>query len=127
MHQVLYVALGGAIGASLRFWIASMGNAQSSGFIPVGTLSVNLIGSFLIGWLFGLFSMQTEVSLRLQLFLITGLLGGFTTFSAFSLESWQLIEEGHYKAFAIYFLASNLGGIALAYTGFRASGSTITI
>lgn len=121
MNQVFYVAVGGAIGASLRFWISSWMNAGSVSAVPTGTLAVNLLGSLVIGWLWGYFMTQSSVPLRLQLFLVTGLLGGFTTFSSFSLENWQLIEQGYWKTAVLYLLISNLGGVALAYAGFRAS------
>lgn len=126
-YQFLYVALGGALGATLRYWISSFMHSHSSTVVPVGTLTVNLLGSLAIGWLWGIFSMHSNVPLRLQLFLITGLLGGFTTFSSFSLEGWQILEQGHYRAFIIYLLASNVGGILLAVIGFRLAGEWFNI
>jgi CrcB protein len=125
MHQLLYVAAGGAIGAALRFWVSSWINRHSLTNVPEGTLFVNLLGSLAIGWLWGIFMAQSEVPLRLQLFLVTGLLGGFTTFSSFSLENWQLIEQGHWRSFIVYVLLSNIGGLALAFAGFKLSGTTI--
>lgn len=125
MQQVLFVALGGAIGSALRFLVAGAVNTQASGYLPTGTLAVNLIGSLAIGWLWGVFSMQADVPLRLQLFLITGLLGGFTTFSSFSIENWQLLAAGRYGVFLVYLLVSTGGGVALAYLGFRLSGAPV--
>ena len=131
MHQILLVAAGGAIGASLRFgmasWVSSWASSGSHTVVPVGTLTVNLFGSLLIGWLWGMFLSQSEVPIRLQLFLITGILGGFTTFSSFSLENLQLLENGQYRSFIFYLLVSNLGGIALAFAGFKLSGSSANL
>lgn len=124
LPQLVWVGLGGAIGASLRFMIAGYIHAHNVTAVPLGTLTVNLAGSLLIGAICGIFSMQAQVPPRMQLFLVTGLLGGFTTFSAFSAENWQLLETGQYRAFMIYVLASNIGGVALAFAGFRFSQLT---
>ena len=111
MPVILQVALGGALGASLRY--ASNGMALrllGSGF-PYGTMLVNILGSFLMG--FAAFYMLERMDgsyARFAPFLLTGVLGGFTTFSAFSLDAVFLIERSRYLAAAIY-----MGGsVALA-------------
>jgi len=111
MPVILQVALGGAIGASLRY--ASNGMALrllGSGF-PYGTMLVNILGSFLMG--FAAFYMLERMDgsfARFAPFILTGVLGGFTTFSAFSLDAVFLIERSRYLAAAIY-----MGGsVALA-------------
>lgn len=125
MVQLVYVALGGALGAALRYGIASWINVRATDAMPYGTLAVNLLGSLAIGWLWGVFSHQAQVPLRLQLFLVTGLLGGFTTFSSFSLENWQLLQQGHVRTFLVYVLISNAGGLLLAVLGYRLSGGSL--
>ena len=111
MPVILQVALGGALGATLRY--ASNGMALrllGSGF-PYGTMLVNILGSFLMG--FAAFYMLERMDgsyARFAPFLLTGVLGGFTTFSAFSLDAVFLIERSRYLAAAIY-----MGGsVALA-------------
>lgn len=97
---VLQVALGGAIGAAARFmagiWIARL---WGQGF-PLAILSVNVLGSFLMG-LFVIFAARNNVP-GLQPFVMAGLLGGFTTFSAFSLEAVTLVERGQTAAAILY-------------------------
>ena len=86
-------------------------------FAVTGTLTVNLLGSAVIGILAGLFE-STAVSQQLKLFLMVGILGGFTTFSAFSLENMQLLKSGQARLAVIYILTSNVIGITLALGGF---------
>jgi len=91
----LWVALGAAIGAMLRF---AAYRAVSATSFPLATLLVNTVGSFLIGLLAMLLLSDTKVDQSVRLFLQTGLLGALTTFSAFSLETVQLFQTGSYKA-----------------------------
>lgn len=95
---VLQVALGGAIGASFRFLIASVVA------FPLGTLAVNVIGSFLMGIAFVVLAEKGLA--RWMPFLMAGVLGGFTTFSAFSLDTLKLYEAGRIVAAGGYILAS---------------------
>jgi CrcB protein len=91
--------------------------AVQAGVFPVGTLAVNLLGSIVIGFLGGWF-LSAPVSQNLRLFLMIGILGGFTTFSSFSLENLNLLREGHARIALLYILASNVFGIGLAFAGF---------
>ena len=88
--NALFVALGGAVGSLLRYWLGGL-VATKAGAALWGTLFVNLTGSFLIGLLAVV--ARTDVSLRHLL--LTGLLGGYTTFSAFSLQTLELFENGN--------------------------------
>lgn len=93
MNGVLLVALGGAIGASSRHLVGiAMLRLLGPGF-PWGTLMVNIAGAFAMGVIVELMALKLEVSNELRLFLATGILGGFTTFSAFSLEVALMIER----------------------------------
>jgi fluoride exporter len=107
MPVALQVALGGAIGATCRFLLAgAIGRRLGSGF-PFGTLSVNVIGSFVMGLALVFVLRRPELGLQpLASFLMTGILGGFTTFSAFSLETVLLIERGRSDLAALYVLGS---------------------
>ena len=102
-QQLGLVALGGALGASGRFVIGGwLTRAAGNGF-PWGTLAVNVTGSFLMGLLAGLFALVWSAPQDLRLFLTTGILGGFTTFSAFSLDVsllWERGESSHALAYA---------------------------
>ena len=89
------VAAGGAIGASLRYGAAALTHLLMGKDFPYGTLAVNIIGSLLIGYLLVLLPESDESVPLLKLLLVTGILGGFTTYSAFSVETLQLIQDGH--------------------------------
>ncbi|WP_439143788.1 fluoride efflux transporter CrcB [Planktotalea sp.] len=98
--NVSLVALGGALGSSLRYLMGlAFDKATAFGF-PLGVLPVNIIGSFLMG-VFVVFAHQKGLSTA-NLFVMTGVLGGFTTFSAFSLEAVTLMERGHLSQAALY-------------------------
>lgn len=103
-YTTLQVALGGAIGAALRF-LAGVGVVRLTGpGFPYAIMSVNVLGSFAMG-LFVVYASKTA-NTHLNPFVMTGVLGGFTTFSAFSLEAYTLFERGQTGAAGIYVLAS---------------------
>ena len=98
---IIAVASGGAIGATLRLLINGTINKHFIHPLPLGTLGVNLLGSFIIGVLFAYFHLNTSLSPHLKSFMITGILGALTTYSTFAIESFFLLESGHYgHAFA---------------------------
>jgi CrcB protein len=92
--KILTVALGGAVGASLRYLVAATTHGLLGHAFPYGTLLVNVLGSLLIGYLVVLLPDTGSTISLLRLLLITGLLGGFTTYSAFSIETLTLLQEG---------------------------------
>ncbi|MBJ7252279.1 MAG: CrcB family protein [Acetobacteraceae bacterium] len=114
--SLLLVALGGAAGSVLRYVVSHAGLVLFGAGFPWGTLAVNIVGSALIG-VFGALGISGEA----RLLLVTGLLGGFTTFSAFSLETGLLWERAPWLA-VVYVTASVLGGLAafgVCYWGVR--------
>jgi CrcB protein len=115
---ILAVASGGAIGAVSRMLINGIVSRHIPHTLPFGTLTVNLIGSLLIGILFAWFHLNTALSPHLKSFLITGTLGALTTYSTFAIESFFLLQSGHYLH-AFTNMALNLfGTIAMAGIGF---------
>lgn len=120
MHiaTIIAVASGGAIGATLRLLINGTVNRHFEHVLPLGTLTVNLLGSLVIGILFAYFHLNTSLSPHLKTFMITGILGALTTYSTFAIESFFLLESGHYlQAFGN--MAFNLfGTIFMAGTGY---------
>jgi CrcB protein len=111
---LLQVALGGAIGAVLRYLSVSAATRAFGTAFPWGTLLVNVAGSVLMGLLAVVMMERLPGSWRtLAPFVMTGVLGGFTTFSAFSLDAWYLLERGRHGAAALY-----VGGsVALSVLG----------
>ncbi len=106
MNLVIAIAGGGALGALLRYWV-STGTYQLLGRgFPWGTLLVNVLGSLLMGFLFVLFLERSLVSPEVRSALLVGLLGAFTTFSTFSIETLSLLEQANYLKAALNVLAS---------------------
>jgi CrcB protein len=98
MLSYLLVATGGALGSMARFWLAgAVARVTGAGF-PWGTILINILGSFAIGWYAGLSMSRHPPSADMRVFVMAGLCGGFTTFSAFSLQSLELMREGRVLA-----------------------------
>jgi len=97
MNRYLMVALGAALGGMARYAIGSLVMQRFLGRFPLGTLAVNVSGCFLIGVLMTWFTERGEPHPTLRLLLVTGFLGGYTTFSAFGWESFQAIEERNWR------------------------------
>lgn len=94
MSQVLAIAGGGALGAVLRYWISTAVYAMAGRGFPYGTLAVNVLGSLLMGFLYIWLLERSLESAAVRAFLLVGLLGAFTTFSTFSIETLLLMEGG---------------------------------
>ncbi|GAB5507975.1 MAG: fluoride efflux transporter CrcB [Rhizobiaceae bacterium] len=117
MYHVLVVAAGGAIGAAMRHLVGLAALRSAGPTFPWGTLTVNLAGSFLMGVLIELLARKAGVSAEVRLFAATGILGCFTTFSAFSLDVVVLWERGSLFAAASYALVSVVGAVAALFAG----------
>ncbi|MCG8693020.1 MAG: fluoride efflux transporter CrcB [Minwuiales bacterium] len=114
MNLVLAIAAGGALGAVGRHFVGAAALRLFGSGFPVGTVTVNIVGSFLMGALVALMAAKLTPSPELRAFLTVGLLGGFTTFSAFSLDAVLLYERGAYAAAAAYVAVSvvcSIGGL----------------
>ena len=116
MRNILAIMAGGSIGAACRHGMFLAVQRVAGTSFPAGTLAANLFGSFLIGFLWALFD-ETHWAHEWRLFVFTGLLGGFTTFSTFTRESFQLFKVGEWKTAAAYVLVSNILGILLVFCG----------
>ncbi|MFB3918973.1 MAG: fluoride efflux transporter CrcB [Candidatus Velamenicoccus archaeovorus] len=111
------IGLGGAIGTVLRYIISGLDYKYSYGIFPISTLVVNLAGSFAIGFLWGLFEV-VAISPQVRMFIFIGVLGGFTTFSTFALENFNLFRDGEHPIALLNILVSNLCGIFLVFAGY---------
>jgi CrcB protein len=119
------VFLGAGIGGALRHGV-NVGTAKLFGYgFPYGTLIVNVAGSFLMGVLAGYFAFRPGIGQHMRLFLTTGVLGGFTTFSAFSLDAALLVERHAYGLAAGYMVGSVVASVSALFFGlaiFRTAG-----
>ncbi|NRF08510.1 fluoride efflux transporter CrcB [Agrobacterium pusense] len=117
MINIILVAAGGAIGSVFRYLVGVWSVRLAGVNFPWGTLTVNVVGSFLIGLLVELVARRLNASMEMRLFLVTGVLGGFTTFSSFSLDAVSLFERGALGLSAVYVLASLSVSIAAVFAG----------
>lgn len=117
MNTYLLVGAGGAAGALSRYFISSLSYQRLGHGFPYGTLAVNLCGSLLIGFLYFWLINRFNIDAELRALLIVGFLGAFTTFSAFSIESLVLLEQGAWVKSAVYISTSVVGCIGAAAIG----------
>ena len=111
------VFLGGGVGSLVRFGLSGLVQSTDKAF-PLGTLTVNLVGCFVLGYLLSSDWSWMKVD-AYRLGVTAGVLGGFTTFSTFGLESVRLYEAGHFFTALLYVTLSLLGGLTAAYLGIR--------
>ncbi len=118
--MLIWIALGGAAGSVLRYLIGGFVQRSAAAPFPVGTLAVNVVGGFIIGALAQHY-MNEQTSPQMRVALITGFCGGFTTFSAFSLETVGLIRGGEYGKTAAYVVLSVTLSILATISGMAAA------
>jgi CrcB protein len=119
LTKLLLIAGGGAVGAVGRYYLAGWTQALARGTFPIGTLAVNVLGCLLIGMLGAFFGGPHLVRQEYRLLLMVGLLGGFTTFSTFGLETVTLINEGQFGQAGLNVLLSNGLGLLAVWLGYR--------
>ncbi|WP_338424329.1 fluoride efflux transporter CrcB [Sphingopyxis kveilinensis] len=117
MNSLFPVMIGGAIGAGARHLVGQAMLARLGPGFPWWTLSVNIVGSLAMGLLIGLLARSGGAGETTRLFVGVGILGGFTTFSSFSLEFWALFERGQTAQAAFYVLASVIGALLACGAG----------
>ena len=115
----LAIGIGGFIGAILRAYTAGLVNHAFKHDIPFGTVAVNLIGSFILGALIGLIQFSAIQNPYLKSMLTTGMMGAFTTFSTFAVESFFLIKNGLIMESLVYISLNLFGSIILAAAGYK--------
>jgi len=115
--NVILVFLGGAIGCLFRYGLVFFLNTKVSNNFPWGTFGVNIIGCLLIGLGYGILGVKQEFE-SYRLLLLTGFLGGFTTFSSFALDGLQLWQQGSYLVSVIYVFATNISGFVAVAAGY---------
>lgn len=121
----LLVGLGGFVGANARFVLIGWLLERLGGQFPYGTLVVNVVGSLAIGLLLGVIVSRADLDPAWRLLLVTGFLGGFTTFSSYAWETMALAETGRWGAAALYVLASNGLSLVSAALGLLAARALV--
>jgi len=117
MKLVFVIGIGSFLGGVFRYLLSMLITSKTTTHFPLGTLIVNIIGCFFIGIVFGLFD-KGQMSNEWKLFLATGVIGGFTTFSAFSNETLVLFREGYVGYAFLYVFASVLIGLFATYVAY---------
>jgi CrcB protein len=125
MMRLLYVCLGGAFGSGARYLVSGWMLAALGPGFPYGTLTVNVVGSFVLAALMHVGTTTTLVSPTVRLTLATGVLGGFTTYSTFSYETFRYLQEGAWALAAANVGATVIGCLAGCAAGFVAARSLV--
>lgn len=115
-RYLIYVLVGSSIGGAARYLTQEFVQKNYPSFIPLGTLSVNIIGSFIIGIIYAL-AEKSKISAEVRILIATGFCGGFTTFSSFAFENIKLIQDGELFNTALYLLLSIVIGFIAVYLG----------
>lgn len=118
MMKLLLIGLAGLVGTLLRYWLAGVVGRRYGEDFPLGTLTVNLIGCFLAGLLFYLMQERLFVNETLRAMILVGLLGGFTTFSSYGLQTFTLLRDGEFAFAALNLVVSNLVGLLMVWAGY---------
>ena len=118
MQRLIYIGLAGGAGTLLRYWLSEWTAKRFGETFPSGTLVVNLVGCFLAGLLFYLMLERYLVSPTVRTVVLIGLLGGFTTFSSFGLQTFTLLRDGEMGLALFNIAISNVAGLLLVWVGY---------
>ncbi len=114
---LLFIGLGGFIGSTSRFIISKFVQGAVFTSFPLGTFVVNILGCYILGFIYSIMERGEFISSDLRLFLTVGICGGFTTFSTFTVENAALLRDGNYLQFSIYAAGSLFAGLLALYLG----------
>ena len=120
MQKTIFIALAGLVGTLIRYWLAGFVSRQYGENFPWGTLIVNLIGSFLAGALYHLAEERLLISPAMRTVILIGLLGGFTTFSSYGLQTFTLLRDGQIGMASLNVAVSNVLGLLMVWMGYTA-------
>lgn len=115
-RYLIYVIVGSSIGGAARYLSQEFVQKNFPSFIPLSTLSVNIVGSFIIGIIYAL-AERSKISAEVRILIATGFCGGFTTFSSFAFENVKLLQDGEFFNTALYVVLSLVIGFIAVYLG----------
>ena len=118
MVRILLVGLGGFVGTLFRYWLSGVIARRYGETFPLGTLVVNAIGCFIIGFLFYFFYDRSLTTPTARTVVLIGVIGGFTTFSSYGLQTFTLLRDGELFLALVNVVASNALGLALVWLGY---------
>jgi CrcB protein len=118
MLKIIFIALAGLTGTLLRYWLSGLVARQYGETFPWGTMAVNLAGCFLAGVVFNLSEERFLVNPTLRTVILIGLLGGFTTFSSYGLQTFTLLRDGEFALATVNVVTSNLLGLFMVWVGY---------
>ncbi|MFC2090230.1 fluoride efflux transporter CrcB [Bacteroidota bacterium] len=121
LKNILLIGSGGFLGSIARYFVSKLTLYVDFLSIPVGTLAVNVLGSFILGFLVGISDKSTLLSSDMRMLLMVGFCGGFTTFSTFSGENLMLMHNGQFLSVLLYTALSVVLGFAAVYFGYLTS------
>ncbi len=126
MWRIFIIGIGGAIGTILRYVMGGLDYRFSGGVFPISTLVVNVTGSFMIGFLWGIVD-RFSFSPNTRMFVFIGILGGYTTFSTFSLETFNLMRDGEYRIALMNMFSSVILSVGAVFLGYVASKTLLAV
>ena len=123
MNKILFIGVAGLLGTLGRYWLSGWADERWGATFPIGTLIVNLVGCLLIGFLFHATEEKYLVDPVLRSAVLIGFLGGFTTFSSFGVQTFNLLRDGEIFLAGVNVLVSNVAGLLLVWIGYAVSKS----
>ena len=116
--NLLLIAVGGALGSTARYLFSLLIQRASGTLFPIGTFAVNCVGCLVFGAIAGAAEQRVQIAPELRLFLLVGILGGFTTFSSYAFESFVLVRDGQFAAALVNIVGQVIAGLGGMWIGF---------
>ena len=123
MYRIVLIGIAGLLGTLARFWLSEWVDARWRSHLPIGTLTVNLAGCLAIGFLLHALGEKYVIDPTIRSAIFIGVLGGFTTFSSFGAQTFNLVREGEIVLAGVNVIISNVAGLMLVWAGYAISRS----
>src|SRR3954471_13672208 len=123
MYRILLIGFAGFAGTLARYWLAGWADSRGASIFPIGTVMVNLVGCLAIGFLFHATQEKYVIDPTIRAAILVGVLGGFTTFSSFAVQTFNLMRDGEFLLAGVNLVISNVVGLCLVWAGYLASRS----